>query len=314
MTLFIERKKLKPKLTVIICTFNRGHLLSETLPTIFQQNISTDYYDVLIVNNNSTDNTNDIISSLIINNNNASLIDEPQQGLSYARNTGYKAATTEWIIYLDDDAKAPKSFIKKALDIATSNKYDCFGGVYYPWYKYGKPVWFKDRYASTAEFYKKTDGHKLQYASGGILAIKKSILLEFNGFPVNLGMKGNKMAYGEETLLQCQMRKRGYKIGIIPSWHINHIVNRYKLKSNWFIKNGYVTGRDAWVTYGEKVSVKLINKYFLFIFATLYRNLYKNTKLLFTKNYYLQNWIIDTFRPVSIELGRVIGGLKLLFK
>jgi glycosyltransferase involved in cell wall biosynthesis len=120
---------LNPELTVIVCTFNRGHLLSETIPSILQQNISNDLYNVLIVNNNS--------------------------GLSYARNTGYKTATTKWIIYLDDDAIAPETFIKTALAIAISNEYDCFGGVYYPWYKYGKPVWFKDRYASTAEFYKK---------------------------------------------------------------------------------------------------------------------------------------------------------------
>jgi glycosyltransferase involved in cell wall biosynthesis len=305
---------LNPELTVIVCTFNRGHLLSETIPSILQQNISNDLYNVLIVNNNSKDNTNEIISSLIHNYNNVSTINEPQQGLSYARNTGYKTATTKWIIYLDDDAIAPETFIKTALAIAISNEYDCFGGVYYPWYKYGKPVWFKDRYASTAEFYKKAGGHKLQYASGGIMAIKRSILIELNGFPVNLGMKGNTMAYGEETHLQYRMRKRGYTIGIIPNWYINHIVNRYKLKSKWFVKNGYVTGRDTWRTYSEKVTLKLIAKYSLNIFTTLFKNLYKNTKLLFKKNYYIQNWIIETFRPVSIELGRVIGGIKLLLK
>ena len=302
------------KLTVIVCTFNRGHLLTETLPTIFQQNISSNYFDVLIVNNNSNDNTNNIISSLVKNYDNVSTIFEPQQGLSYARNTGFRNATTKWIVYLDDDAKVPKTFINTALDIANSNKYDCFGGVYYPWYKYGKPVWFKDRYASTAEFYKKADGHKLKYASGGILAIKRSILLELNGFPVNLGMKGNTMAYGEETLIQHQMRNRGYTIGITPNWYINHLVSRDKLKSKWFIKNGYVTGRDIWCTYNEKVSLKLIFKYSLNIFTTLFKKLYKNTKLLFNKNYYIQNWIIETFRPVSIELGRMIGGIKLLFK
>jgi GT2 family glycosyltransferase len=122
------------------------------------------------------------------------------------------------------------------------------------------------------------------------------------------------MAYGEETHLQYRMRKRGYTIGIIPNWYINHIVNRYKLKSKWFVKNGYVTGRDTWRTYSEKVTLKLIAKYSLNIFTTLFKNLYKNTKLLFKKNYYIQNWIIETFRPVSVELGRVIGGIKLLLK
>ena len=226
---------MKPKLTVIICTFNRGHLLSETLPTIFQQNISTDYYDVLIVNNNSTDNTNDIISSLIISINNASLIDEPQQGLSYARNTGYKAATTKWIIYLDDDAKVPNDFVEKAMNNIENSDFNCFGGVYLPWYKYGKPKWFLDKYASNSGKISEFNTLKEDFISGGIMAINKTVLSKIGGFPTNLGMSGNRIAYGEETLLQIRLRNLGMEIGYDPNWIIYHLVNRYKLSPWWYI-------------------------------------------------------------------------------
>lgn len=301
---------MNPELTVIICTFNRGNLLNETIPTILRQDVSKDFYNVLIVNNNSTDNTEEIITSFTEKYKNVSTIYEPLSGVSFARNTGYKNVTTKWIVYLDDDAKAPRNFIKTAIAIANSNEYDCFGGVYYPWYKYKKPVWFKDIYVSTAECYNKIDGYKLTHASAGIMAIKRSILKEFNGFSINLGPKGIKMSYGEETHLQNRILKKGYSIGILPTWHIYHLVNKNKLRFSWFLKNGYTAGRDHWIIYDGKVTIKLLARYLKNILTSFF----KNTALLFKKNYYIQNWIAETSRTTSLEIGRIISGIKLLVK
>jgi glycosyltransferase involved in cell wall biosynthesis len=301
-----------PTVTVIICTYNRAHLLPETLPTILNQNIPKSNYNVLVVNNNSNDSTGEILSVLSKTHKNLSVINESQQGLSYARNTGYKNSSSEWVIYLDDDALVPENFINNAIQTISDTKYDCFGGVYTPWYKYGKPKWFKDIYASTAEYYLKNNTHKLAYASGGIMAIKKTILERFGGFPTNMGMVGNTMAYGEETFLQNQMKKHGYTIGIIPEWSINHIVNQYKLKPLWYIKNGYVSGRDAWIIYEEHVTIKKILKYIINTIKVLLIKLVVTTPKLFSHKYYRQNWIIETFHPVSMQYGRVIGGLRLI--
>ena len=305
---------MKPKLTVIICTFNRGHLLSETLPTIFQQNISTDYYDVLIVNNNSTDNTNDIISSLIISNKNASLINEPQQGLSYARNTGYKAATTKWIVYLDDDAKIPNDFVEKAINNIANSNFNCFGGVYLPWYKYGKPKWFLDKYASNSGKISEFNTLKEDFISGGIMAINKIVLSKIGGFPTNLGMSGNRIAYGEETLLQIRLRNLGMEIGYDPNWIIYHLVSRYKLSPWWYIKSGFTSGRDAWLIYEEDVSIRKIFKYVIRSIKLFFVNFFRSTIKLNNKEYKWQNWLIDIIRPTVLKFGQIYGGVKLLFK
>lgn len=304
---------MNPKLTVIICTYNREHLLSETIPSVFQQNVSKDSYQVLIVNNNSTDDTANILDDFIKQYKNLIVINESQQGLSFARNTGYKNSTTEWIIYLDDDAKVPINFIEKSLQIIYSKNYDCFGGIYFPWYKYGKPKWFKDIYVSTADYFKNNCGHKLQYASGGIMAIKKSILDKYDGFSTKLGMSGNAVAYGEETLLQRQMEQDGYKIGIVPEWSMEHLVNKYKLKPSWFIEHGYATGRDAILSYDENVTSKKIFQYAIHLFRDLFKNLTGNTPKLFRKKYYWQNWVVETLQPVSLQFGRILGTYRQVF-
>jgi glycosyltransferase involved in cell wall biosynthesis len=209
-----------PVITVIICTYNRAYLLTETLPTIFQQNISNDRFQVLIVNNNSTDNTAEILDGFTNKYNNLLVIEEKTQGLGYAKNTGMDAATTDWIVYLDDDAKVPNDFVKKALNNINNDNFQCFGGVYLPWYKYGKPKWFHDKYASNKGKLCEFTTLKEDFISGGIMAIKKTVLHKFGGFPTNLGMRGNQIAYGEETLLQIRMRKSGMEIGYDPNWVI----------------------------------------------------------------------------------------------
>lgn len=305
---------MKSELTVIICTFNRGYLLSETLPTIFQQNIPNDRFQVLVVNNNSTDNTTEILSGFIKQHDNLSVINEPKQGLGFAKNTGMDAATTEWIVYLDDDAKVPNDFIKEAINNINNSQFQCFGGVYLPWYKYGQPKWFHDKYASNSGKLSEFAVLEKDFISGGIMAIKKAVLQKFGGFPTNLGMSGNKVAYGEETLLQIRMKNSGIEIGYDPNWVMYHLVNRYKLSPWWFIKSGFASGRDAWLIYEERVSSKLILIYFFRSIKLFFVNIFKCTPKLLSKNYKWQNWLIDILRPSILKFGQINGGIKLLFK
>lgn len=305
---------MKTELTVIICTFNRAHLLPETIPTIFQQNVPMVRYQVLIVDNNSTDNTAELLNGFIKQYDNLTVINESKQGLGYAKNAGMDTATAEWIVYLDDDAKVPNDFIKKAINNITNYNFQCFGGVYRPWYKYGKPSWFHDKYVSNSGKLSKFSTLKEDFISGGIMAIKKSLLHKLGGFPTNLGMSGNRIAYGEETLLQILMRNSGIEIGYDPNWIMYHLVNRYKLSPLWFIKSSYASGRDGWLSYKENASIKIIIKYFFRSIKLLFVNLFQFTPKLFKKEYKWQNWLIDIIRPTVLKFGQIHGGLKLLIK
>ena len=305
---------MKPKLTIVICTYNRSYLILETIPTVLNQDISNDNFNVIIVNNNSNDDTAGLLYGFSKQYDNLSIINETKQGLGYAKNAGMNAATTEWIVYLDDDAKVPKDFVKKAINNITNYNFQCFGGVYLPWYKYGKPKWFLDKYASNNGKLAEFNALKEDYISGGIMAIKKTILYKFGGFPTNLGMIGNRVAYGEETLLQIRMRNSGIEIGYDPNWLIYHLVNRYKLSPWWYIKNGFASGRDAWLIYEELVSIKKIIKYFYRSIKLFLNNFFKCTLKLTQKDYKWQNWLIDIIRPTALIFGQIHGGIKLLFK
>ncbi len=103
------------KISIVICTYNRADLLKDCLASLTEQNASTDQFEVLTINNNSTDHTVRVGTEFSASYAHYRLITEEEQGLSRARNRGYKEAEADWLLYLDDDAIFPENLVERAL-------------------------------------------------------------------------------------------------------------------------------------------------------------------------------------------------------
>lgn len=90
------------KLSVIIPTFNRRHVIEQTLPTVLDQTLPADDYEVIVVVDGSEDGTaealRDISSPVRL-----VVIEQENLGQAVARNRGVKAASGELVLLLDDD-------------------------------------------------------------------------------------------------------------------------------------------------------------------------------------------------------------------
>lgn len=302
---------LSKKITIIICTYNRNEILKECLESVAHQTVSPENYDVLVVDNNSTDNTYAIAHQFEKGFHNIRVIKELKQGLSYARNRGYQEVQTPWVSYVDDDAKAYPNYVERALWVIENYDFDCFGGMYYAWHKYGKPKWLPKNFGNKKPVQREVGIMKKGYASGGVIVFKKNVLEQLNGFPVNLGMKGKKISYGEETYLQIKMKEQGFILGFDPELKIDHLVAKNKLHPWWHVKSHYKQGEVSWNTFGRdtvkpRIRTYIKNACFEFIGA-----LKNNTPKLKQHNYYYQNWFIDTASPLAYQLGRAKGLYKL---
>jgi len=284
-------------LSIIVCTYNRGEILKECLEAVIRF-YSTSYpMELIVVDNNSTDDSDKIVSELRQANPWIKYVFEEEQGLSHARNTGYKTAIYDWVLYLDDDALIHKSFFERAQYLIEKTDYQCVGGLYLPWYKYGKPPWFRDSFASNLKSYTSLSILKShEYASGGVLLIKKKLLHEHGGFDAGFGMKGSEVAYGEEDDFQRRMRGIGIQIAYDPSLIIYHLVPEYKMKASWFLKSSYKMGRTFLQTLGYPNN-KLTGFLSLIIgvFQCLLRFVICFPRL-FKKNYHKENFIIDILK------------------
>ncbi len=91
------------KLSIVIPTRNRRHVLvSQTLPAMFKQEIRGGRFEIIVVVDGSTDGTAQALRELQISNP-LHVIEQSNRGASAARNTGIRAASGEFILFIDDD-------------------------------------------------------------------------------------------------------------------------------------------------------------------------------------------------------------------
>jgi peptidoglycan/xylan/chitin deacetylase (PgdA/CDA1 family)/glycosyltransferase involved in cell wall biosynthesis len=107
------------KLSVVVSTFNRRDVLvSKTLPAIFKQDLPADEYEVILIVDGSTDGSaaaaRELHPPCTLR-----IIEQPNRGLSKARNTGIGMARGELVIFIDDDTICTPDLFRRHVEAHT---------------------------------------------------------------------------------------------------------------------------------------------------------------------------------------------------
>jgi len=100
-----------PKISIVMPTYNRAHLIAETLDSIRNQTYMS--WECIIVDDNSTDNTVEVIASFLIDKRFkfTSKPNEYLRGANASRNYGLEISTGDYIYWFDsDDIIHPETF------------------------------------------------------------------------------------------------------------------------------------------------------------------------------------------------------------
>ncbi|MBS1656315.1 MAG: glycosyltransferase family 2 protein, partial [Bacteroidetes bacterium] len=98
--------------SVVIPAYNAAAFIADTLKSIQSQ--AYPQWEIIVVNDGSTDNTSDIIRKSGISS--LQLIDQPNAGVSMARNKGLDNANGEFIVFLDADDLMEPGFLSERID------------------------------------------------------------------------------------------------------------------------------------------------------------------------------------------------------
>lgn len=285
--------KNKPKLSILVCTYNRDYVLEECLKSLVNQTSPKNLYEVIIVDNNSTDNTKDIAYKYSKENNNFLYVKEVQVGLSIARNTGLSFSKASYVAFIDDDAKADDKWVEMIIKVIDEQKPDIIGGPIFPYYKGMKPIWYKDIYGSYSIFDKEGWVTEELFFSGSNIIFKKKLLESYGGFNPSLGMHGKNAGYHEETAIQIKARKDGKKIFYSTNIKTFHLVSEERKNIIFYFFNAYKSGKDSktvWeIDYNAKELVKfpeLLDEIFLDLEKSLKKRPIECT---FPENYVIEN-------------------------
>ena len=101
------------RLSLVIATYNRAASLLDTLKSVVRQSAPVELWECVVVNNNSSDDMEDSFAEFVREypDYNIRMVNEPSQGLSYARNRGIREGVGEYIAIIDDDEHIAEDFI-----------------------------------------------------------------------------------------------------------------------------------------------------------------------------------------------------------
>jgi glycosyltransferase involved in cell wall biosynthesis len=236
-----------PLISVIVCTFNRSLLLDKCLDSLVAQQLSSDRFEVLVVDNLSTDHTPEVISRYTTSHPHFRSILATKQGLSFARNVGWQNALGRYVAYIDDDAIAEMDWLSTMAEfIAEHPKAIAFGGPYDAYTLTELPRWFPPEYGRLS-FGDQLHPIQLveEWIPGSNMVFTRKILAQIGGFDEALGMTGQKAAYMEEIELLLQLSAQNIPIFYIPTLKVRHLIADYKMSLRWLLKSLYAEGRSA---------------------------------------------------------------------
>ncbi len=270
-------------ISVIIATYNRMCLLSDLLKDLIHQEdaVLGKDFEIIIVDNNSTDNTKTIVDRYIEEYGKAiKYMFQSKQGKPYALNIAIPEAKGDWILFLDDDVRIDKRFIRVALEImdeAKRTQVVLIGGRIDPLLETKKPDWLSDEYSGflginkitsdiwllTQEEIKKNKPWNSIF--GANMMVKKEV------FEV-VGLYSEVHRYAQDTEIAKRICDAGYKILLTSRLRVSHYISLDKLTKDhlrmWAYRRGFISARST--EYLRKwyhlfgIPWEIIGKYFIY--------------------------------------------------
>src|SRR5712671_5821018 len=213
-----------PRISVIVCTYNGSRTLHECLSALD----ALDYpnYEVIVVNDGSTDETAAIARDYPVH-----LINQPNKGLSAARNVGLAASNGEIVAYIDDDAFPHRYWLRYVAAAFGRSAHVGIGGPNLP----------PPGDGFVADCVAASPGNPLhvllsdelaEHIPGCNMAYRKEALVAVGGFDPRF------RAAGDDVDICWRLQDRGSTIGFCPTavvWHHR----RNSIPAYWKQQYGY---------------------------------------------------------------------------
>lgn len=248
--------KEKIRLSVVICTYNRGYYLRDAFRGFKAQILIESSCEVMFVNNNSTDNTEINCWQILTENLGRNIIYtlEKKKGLSSARNHGIQKTFGEYLSYIDDDAIVRNDYLANIISAFDRNiDIMALGGKIIPVYSTSNPpVWlskFLNGLVSKVDLGNYEFIYKKKYPYGCNMAFRKQALIHVGMFNAELTWRSDdKYIFGE-------LRKHKMLYGYYPSVFVNHIIDDKRLELPFIIKLSRTIGTT------ERIRVTTISNF-----------------------------------------------------
>jgi glucosyl-dolichyl phosphate glucuronosyltransferase len=239
-------------ITVILCTYNRAHSLLEALRSVAASSLPPSVaWEVLIVDNNSRDNTREIAQEFCRQcPDRFRYIFEPQQGKSFALNSGIRQSQGDVLAFMDDDVTVEPTWLYNLTHALESNEWSGAGGRIILEWPASIPYWLT------------TDGPYARHGFPGFdqgreakelvgppfgtnMAFLREVFVKHGGFRTDLGPNPGSQIRAEDTEFGRRLIQAGERLRYEPDAVVHHPVPADKLNKRHILKWWYDNGRGV---------------------------------------------------------------------
>lgn len=238
-----------PDATVVVCTRNRSRRLADACEAMLAMDYPPERWHLLIVDNRSTDDTLEVARELArLHPGRVEVIEEPELGLSAARNAGIRAATGDLVAFLDDDAFPPPGWLKAIAGALARRNVYAAGGPVIPRFEGELPDWFRGRFLPYLSAWDRGGETAFltynEYPRGTNVAFRRDAFERFGDFSTDLGRKGGSLLSGEEVELCLRIERGGGQILYVPEAGVEHVVDAGRVSREWLVRRFGAQGRS----------------------------------------------------------------------
>jgi glucosyl-dolichyl phosphate glucuronosyltransferase len=243
--------------SVILCTFNRCESLRTALESVAVSQLPDSVsWEVLVVDNNSKDKTRAIVDEFAGRYpGHFRYLFEPQQGKSYALNSGVRESSGEILAFMDDDVVVDSNWLRILTSIFHDPQWAGAGGRILPERSFTPPPWLpiQNKYALAplAIFDIGAQPGEMREAPFGTnMAFRREVFEKVGGFRTDLGPCPGSETRSEDTEFGYRALAAGRRLWYQPSALVYHSLSPHRLQEKYFLTWWYDKARADIRAYG----------------------------------------------------------------
>ncbi|SCX20325.1 GalNAc(5)-diNAcBac-PP-undecaprenol beta-1,3-glucosyltransferase [Agrobacterium sp. DSM 25558] len=244
------------KISFIIPTRNRSKILEKTLKHTLSVLKGDDRIEFLVVDNGSTDDTKQVVEKYTGLVPKVRYILENAPGLLAGRHAGWKAASGELLVFLDDDVFISATIVESYIETFQVKSVGLAGGNNHPLFECSPPEWLLKLWAADENGRHSVPElsiislpsvepieHDPYYVWGCNFAVRRSVLEAAGGFhpdgfpPSLIRFRGDG-----ETHIAAFVQNNGYSTIFHPGASVQHLVPEARMTLDYIKTRAFANG------------------------------------------------------------------------
>ncbi len=226
------------EIDICICTFKRPQI-KDTLESLANLTLTDETsIRIVIADNDETSAAKEYITNCAAEYKLSALyVHAPARNISIARNACLENATSDFIVFIDDDEIASAEWLSELLKTHTKTKAAAVLGPVKAIYEENAPTWMKeiDFHSFEPVF---VNGKIITGYTSNLLLDRSHKAVKNAKFPIELGTSG-----GEDSTYLAEIVQAGHEIAFAPNAFVTEKVPENRAKTSWLAKRKFRMGQ-----------------------------------------------------------------------